>query len=202
MSESFAADYFRKVKSLIDQLDLTKIERAIAILEAAWPRDQQVLIVGNGGSASTASHYACDLHKVTARPGRNHLKVMSLCDNMALFSAVANDFGYEHVFVEQLKHVFKPGDVLIGISVSGNSQNVVKAFEYARAAEGKTIAIVGLSGGRLAALADCAVHIPYDEYGPVEDVQLMINHLIVDYFRQTVVAVPDTFGATQEGVRI
>ncbi len=183
---SFASNYFRKIQLLLDAVDTTAIDQAIVVLEKAWRGAQMVYVIGNGGSASTASHYACDLNKNTVHPDYPRLKVMSLCDNVALFSAIANDYGYEHVFTEQLKHFFHPGDVLIGISASGNSSNVVNAFEYARNVGGHTIGVTGFSGGKIREIAECAIYIPSHEYGPVEDVQLMINHLITEYFKNLV----------------
>jgi D-sedoheptulose 7-phosphate isomerase len=186
MTTSVTADYFQKVKGLLDAVDPSAVDAAIAMLEEAWRGSRQVFVIGNGGSASTASHYACDLNKNTAHPDFPRLKVMSLCDNMALFSAIANDCGYEHVFTEQLKHFFQPGDVLMGISASGNSPNVVEAFEYAKSVGGQTIGVTGFTGGKLREMADCAIYIPSHEYGPVEDVQLMINHLITEYFKRLI----------------
>ncbi|MES2569178.1 MAG: SIS domain-containing protein [Verrucomicrobiota bacterium] len=180
---SFAHSYFRKLQALLDQVDTAAIDEAIRMLEESWKASKVVYVIGNGGSASTASHYACDLNKNTVHPDYPRLKVMSLCDNVALFSAIANDYGYQHVFTEQLKHFFQPGDVLIGISASGNSPNVVEAFEYAASAGGRTIGVTGFTGGRIRQIADCSIYIPSDEYGPVEDVQLMVNHLITEYFK-------------------
>jgi D-sedoheptulose 7-phosphate isomerase len=183
---SYASGYFQKIRLLLEAVDPAPIDAAIGILEDAWRASRQVFVIGNGGSASTASHYACDLNKNTAHPDFPRLKVMSLCDNMALFSAIANDYGYREVFTEQLKHFFQPGDVLVGISASGNSPNIVSAFEYAKSAGGVTIGVTGFTGGEVARLADCSIHIPSEEYGPVEDVQLMVNHLITEYFRALV----------------
>jgi D-sedoheptulose 7-phosphate isomerase len=182
----YASEYLQKIHDLLNRMDVGAIDEAISIIEEAWRNSRQVFVIGNGGSASTASHYACDLNKNTAHPDYPRLKVMSLCDNMALFSAIANDHGYEHVFTEQLKHFFCAGDVLLGISASGNSRNVIEAFEYAKTAGGRTIGVTGFTGGKIRELAECAIYIPSDEYGPVEDVQLMVNHLITEYFRKLV----------------
>ena len=186
----FVAGYFAKIRALMEGVDPASIARAMGMLEDAWRHDRQVFVIGNGGSAATASHWACDLNKGTARPDRPRLRVISLTDNVAHFSAIANDYGYEHVFTEQLRNLLHPGDLLVGISASGNSPNVVQAFQFAREQQARTLAVVGFTGGTLVETADCVVHFTSHEYGPVEDMQLMINHLITDWFRSVVMPAP------------
>lgn len=186
-SRAFAVSYFDRIRRLIDTVDLEAVVAATTVLEQAWRNRQQVFVIGNGGSASTASHWACDLNKGTSHPGRPRMRVISLTDNMAHFSAIANDCGYDKVFTEQLTNLLQAGDVLIGISASGNSPNVLDAFRYARDLGATTIAVVGFTGGQLAKLADRVVHFQSSEYGPVEDMQLMLNHLITDWFRAVVI---------------
>jgi D-sedoheptulose 7-phosphate isomerase len=179
----FARGYFSKISRLLAAADLEAIACAMELVETAWRENRQIFVIGNGGSASTASHWACDLNKGTARADRPRLKVISLTDNMAHFSAIANDYGYDQVFIEQLRNLIQPHDLLIGISASGNSPNVVHAFDFARRSQAVTLAVVGFTGGKLREIADCVVHFPSDEYGPVEDLQLMLDHLITDWFR-------------------
>jgi len=177
----YAQTYRDELKRVLDALDPIAIEKVTNIILDAYKNDKQVFIIGNGGSASAASHMACDLGKNTAIGTKRRLRVTSLTDNMAWFSAVANDVGYENVFMEQLKNTFNAGDVLIGISGSGNSPNVVNAMEWANDNGGITVAIVAFTGGPMKEAADVHIHIDTHEYGPAEDVHLIINHMIVGY---------------------
>jgi D-sedoheptulose 7-phosphate isomerase len=180
----FASTYLAQVRSLLDRLDTGQLERALAMLDDAWRDGRQMFVMGNGGSAATASHVACDLARAgrprdgAARPG---LRVLSLTDNLARVSAIANDHGYDRIFVDQLDGAVAPGDLVVGISASGNSANVVRAFELAAKRGARTLALVGFDGGRLMAIADCAIHVQSREYGPVEDIHLVLNHLFAGY---------------------
>jgi D-sedoheptulose 7-phosphate isomerase len=178
--QSGIRNYVDRVRHVLDTLDHDAIERVVAILIGAHETNRTVFICGNGGSASTASHMAADLGKNTAVPGKSRLRVMSLTDNMSWFSALGNDLGYENVFVEQIANLLKPGDVLIAISASGNSPNVVKAAEFTRAGGGTVVALVGFEGGRLKEIADVAIHTRSGDYGPVEDSHLMLDHIFVE----------------------
>jgi D-sedoheptulose 7-phosphate isomerase len=183
---AFIRAYFQKLRVLFDTLDLESLANVMDLLETARRDGRQVFIIGNGGSASTASHWACDLNKGASLAGHRRLRVISLTDNMAHFSAIANDCGYEKVFTEQLRNILQSGDIVIGISASGNSPNLVDAFEYANEHGACTIAIVGFRGGKIATLADRVVHVKSDEYGPVEDMHLIFDHVITDWFRTVV----------------
>jgi D-sedoheptulose 7-phosphate isomerase len=143
-----------------------------------------VIIMGNGGSAATASHFACDLGKGTLAPGQPRFRVISLTDNMPLFSALANDFGYDQVFSEQLKSLVREGDVVIGISGNGNSPNVLNGIRAAREAQAITVGLVGFDGGALKDLADLSIHVPSDCMEQVEDVHVILEHLISTCLRQ------------------
>src|SRR5262245_6943316 len=156
----FVAAYLDRLKAAIDQLPLDRIEAVGEILYRAYRHDKQVFIVGNGGSAATASHLACDLGKNTISATRRRFRVTSLNDNMPLVSALANDLGYEHVFSEQLKNLIRPGDVLISISGSGNSPNIIRAMQYARERAATNVALLGFDGGHALQLADEHVLIP------------------------------------------
>ena len=184
--EHVAAEYQTKIVGLLSALDLATVGRAAALIIAAYETERTVFICGNGGSASTASHMAADLGKNTVAPGRPRLRVLSLNDNMAWFSALGNDLGYDNVFVEQIENLLQPGDLLIAISASGNSPNVVRAAEFARAHGGKVLALVGFTGGRLLALADVAVHLQSSDYGPVEDGHLILNHIFTEALRERI----------------
>lgn len=179
----YAQDYKDQLKGMLDAIDPRDVERVTNTLLDAYKNDKQVFIMGNGGSASTASHMACDLGKGTVIPGKQRFRVISLNDNMAVFSAIANDIGYDHVFLEQIKNVINPGDVVICISASGNSQNVVNAMQYANQNSAITVAIVGFTGGAMKEQADISIHIQNSRYGPVEDAHMILNHMITTFIR-------------------
>ncbi len=176
--------YLQQVKETLERLPLDKIQKVIAVLQYARQGGKQVFILGNGGSAATASHFACDLAKGTIMPGQPRLRVMALTDNMPLFSALANDTGYENVFAEQLASFVQPGDVVIGISGSGNSANVLRAIELACSREAITIGFTGFDGGRLKYMVDICLLVPNYCMEQVEDVHLLLEHLICTLIRQ------------------
>jgi D-sedoheptulose 7-phosphate isomerase len=182
----FVADYFERLATLIQRIPLERIEAVGDILYEAYRHGKRVFIVGNGGSASTASHMACDLGKNTISPNRPRFRVMSLNDNIPLITSLANDFGYEHVFSEQLVNLIRPGDLLVVISGSGKSKNILNAMRYARDCGAMTIAFLGFDGGAALTLADECVVVPDDDYGRIEDVHLVLNHALTAYFRRRV----------------
>lgn len=170
---------------LMKEVDHTSIARAIDTILAAHANDRQVFVFGNGGSASTASHFACDLGKGAVVEGRRRLRILSLNDNVSHFSAIANDMGYDNVFVEQLKNLMNPGDAVIGITVSGNSPNILKAFEYARSIGGTTVGWIGNGGGKLGTLCDTAIVSSSCDFGLVESLHMVLEHLIANAVRET-----------------
>lgn len=172
--------YRRRTTALMESLDLAAVQAVVDELHDAWRRRALIAVAGNGGSASTASHMATDLVKATRVDGRPAVRALSLADNVPLLTALANDDGYEVGFERQLEALFRSGDVLILISASGNSPNVVAAASEAKTLGGKTIALVGFDGGELAKICDLVVHARSErgEYGPVEDVHLVLNHMI------------------------
>ena len=189
----FIQDYLSTLQLTMDQLPRQLIADVIDILQQARVKGSQVFILGNGGSASTASHFACDLAKNTRKESLPHFRVISLTDNMAMFSALANDEGYENVFSEQLVGLIRPGDIVIAISASGNSKNVIKAAKVAHRYEATVIAFTGFDGGRLGPMADINIHVNSNIIEHVEDIHLMLEHLIVKSIKdlaRTVVNVP------------
>lgn len=171
--------YLSKLQQTMNQLPEERIQQVIQLLVEARMNRRQVFIMGNGGSASTASHFVCDLAKNTRKPELPHYRVIGLTDNMAIFSALANDEGYENVFSQQLINLVQPGDIVIGISTSGNSANVNNAVEAANMMGATTIGFTGFDGGRLRSLVDVEIHVPSDCIEHVEDIHLMLEHLIV-----------------------
>jgi len=179
-------NYITLLQQTIDQLPKDKIVRVIDLLYSARFSGRQVFIMGNGGSASTASHFVCDLSKNTRREGWPRYKVIGLSDNMAVFSAYANDEGYENVFCEQLANLLLPDDIVIAISASGNSKNVVNAIQYAKKHNAFTIGFTGFDGGILGTLVDINLHINSDIIEHVEDLHLVLEHMIIKSLKERV----------------
>ena len=144
---------------------------------------EPIFFVGNGGSASTASHFTSDL---SAGMNLKPFRAISLTDNNSTLTALANDFGYQNVFVKQLEALYRKDDLLVAISASGNSPNILRAVEYVKRLQGITIGLTGFNGGKLLTASDYCVIVPTDqgEYGFVEDVHLIINHIVATYFRR------------------
>lgn len=176
-------NYLTGVQQTLDHLSLNDIADAVAILHEARVNRRQIFIMGNGGSASTASHFVCDLAKNTRVPGWPDFRVLGLSDNMAVLSAYANDEGYKNVFSNQLASFVQARDVVIGISTSGNSDNVLEAIKLANHVGAKTIGFTGFNGGRLAQLVELDLHVPSDCIEQVEDIHLMLEHLICSILR-------------------
>jgi D-sedoheptulose 7-phosphate isomerase len=177
-------NYITVLQQTIDQLPRQLIVEAVDVLQNARSRGSKVFVMGNGGSASTASHFVCDLAKNTRCDDLPHFKVIGLTDNMAIFSAYANDEGYENVFSQQLANLIQPGDVVIAISASGNSGNVVKAIEEAQKHNVTTIGFTGFDGGRLGQMVDINIHVRSHIIEHVEDIHLMLEHVIVKTIKE------------------
>lgn len=171
--------YIATLRETLDRLPVDRIAQVVDALQNARLNGRQVFIMGNGGSASTASHFVCDLAKNTRIPDLPHFRVIGLTDNMAIFSAYANDEGYENVFAAQLANLIEADDVVIAISASGNSVNVIKAVEEARSRNALTIGFTGFDGGRLASLVEIQLHVESHIIEHVEDIHLMLEHMIV-----------------------
>jgi len=172
-------NYIATLQQTMSQLPQSLIADVINTLQEARVQGNQIFIMGNGGSASTASHFVCDLAKNTRYGGLPHFRVIGLADNMEIFSAYANDEGYENVFSQQLINLIRPSDVVIAISASGNSKNVLNAVEEARKFGVRTIGFTGFDGGRLGQLVDIHIHVDSSIIEHVEDVHLMLEHMIV-----------------------
>lgn len=184
--KDFINGYLMEVTRCLMLLDKEKIELTIDMLVEAYKNDRKVFILGNGGSASTASHMACDLGKGTLQRiydnTERRFRVISLTDNVALMTAFANDLSFDDIFVQQLRNLVETDDILIALSGSGNSPNVVKAVEYAKLCGAKSIGLLGFKdGGKLGELVDCALTVDSTHYGPIEDIQLVLNHLIASW---------------------
>ena len=178
-----AADYLGETRNVMARLDTNLIDRISDQIWQAYEQDRTVYLFGNGGSAALASHLACDLAKGTAANGRRRLRAVSLNDNAALVTALANDHEYAEIFAEQLHHI-EPGDVALAISSSGNSPNVVRGLEVAQQAGATTIAVSGFKGGRVKSLCDMCLVVPSENVQYIEDSHLSVMHAIFSAVRQ------------------
>ena len=178
--------YISALQATMSQLSIERIARVVEILRDARLNGRQVFIMGNGGSASTATHFVCDLAKNTRQAGLPHFRVIGLTDNMAIFSAYANDEGYERVFEAQLDNLINRDDIAIGISASGNSKNVLNAMNLARERNAVTVGFTGFDGGGLKPLVDVNVHVESHVIEHVEDIHLMLEHMIVKTLKEDV----------------
>ncbi|MDO8313517.1 MAG: SIS domain-containing protein [Sideroxyarcus sp.] len=179
---AFARAYFEYLNSVLKGIDTAEVGRFIQTLLDARERGATIYFIGNGGSAATASHFANDL-AIGTNSYDKPFRVISLTDNQAVITALGNDFGYEEIFARQLRVLGVAGDVVVGISASGNSPNLVRSFEYAKSAGIKTVAITAFDGGKMKQMADECVHVPTapKEYGPAEDAHMILDHLIGAY---------------------
>jgi len=179
----YTDEYIKALQVTIDNLPIEMIDEAIHVLHQARMNNRQIFIMGNGGSASTASHFVCDMSKNTREDGMPFFRVIGLTDNNAIFSAYANDDGYENVFAYQLASLIQPGDIVIAISASGNSANVIRAVDLAKRISAVTIGFTGFDGGKLGPMVDLNIHIPSRCIEHVEDVHLMLEHMITKALR-------------------
>lgn len=183
MGMDFAKTYLEGLKQSVEALPLNALSRIASLIWEAYQSNRQIFVIGNGGSAATAAHFACDLAKGTITEGKKRFRVLALTDNIPVITAWSNDFGYDRVFVEQLKNLLQPGDLVIGLSGSGNSKNVLFAMDYARASSANTIGICGLGGGMMPRLADECLIVDSTDMQQVEDIHLIITHIMSRFLR-------------------
>ena len=176
--------YKRQLLHAIETIDLASVTRAIDVLAAARASAKTIFVCGNGGSASTASHFACDMIKGASFQRDQRFRIMALTDSMATITAYSNDVSYDCVFAEQLRNFAQAGDVVMAISGSGNSPNVVNAVEYANSIGCRTIGLTGRDGGRLGAAAELQIHVDALHMGRIEDGHLIVCHMICYYFME------------------
>jgi len=180
---SYIQKYFTDLVSLFDQINVDRIEDISTAIENTGKNNGIVFVFGNGGSASTASHMICDLAKNTKQPQKSRLRIVCLNDSMPIFSAYANDEGYSNVFAEQIKNLGGKFDLAIAISGSGNSENVLKGIAAAQEIGMRTVGITGFLGGELINLADIVLCVPSDDIEQIEDLHLIINHILTGLLR-------------------
>ncbi len=171
-------EYLATLGDVLRRVPTDELEAVVTEIRQAWASGHRVFLLGNGGSAATASHLVCDLAKGTAAPGRPRLKAMAFTDNVPLLTAYGNDLSYDRVFAEQLANFVQPGDVVVAISGSGNSPNVLAAVELANQAGATTIGLTGFRGGKLKGLVQRCVVVPSDNMQQIEDAHMVIGHAI------------------------
>lgn len=181
-------EYLEKLKAGFDSVDVQQIDAAVNELFNAWKNGKKVIIFGNGGSAATASHMVCDLNKTTLSgyEQKKRFKAICLNDNVPTMTAYANDGAYDDIFVEQLKNFLEKGDIVVALSGSGNSANVVRAVEYAKNNGAKVIGFGGFKGGKLKGLSDIFIWFKEAHYGRVEDFHMVLNHLITERLKELI----------------
>lgn len=186
-ASAFALNYFDYLKQVLDTIEPESINRLVEEFEDARSAGNTIFIIGNGGSSTTATSMANDIgFDVIKKSGTDKpFKVLALTDNTSVLTAIANDVGYENIFLNQLKIHYRQGDKLLAISASGNSPNVVAAAEWVRRQGGNVISFVGFTGGKLKEISNVTVHVQSEagEYGPVEDAHLVLNHILAHWFQ-------------------
>ncbi len=179
-------NYFAELEQMVQTISRTHLQQVLSLLEEAYHHGHRIFIMGNGGSAATASHFALDLAKNTITPGAPRLKAISLTDHVPLITAWSNDTAYEHIFEEQLANLIEAGDVVIGISASGNSPNVINAMRLAKQSRAATIGLLGAKGGVLKTLVDAYILAPGQNIEQEEDAHLILAHVITRHMRAVV----------------
>lgn len=172
-------DYIQKLKEAFDRLDRAEINGFASLLMDAHQRSAKIFIFGNGGSASASSHFACDMNKGVSYGLDKRFRIVPLTDNIATITAYANDVDYDDVFVEQLKNLLDPGDLVIGVSASGNSKNVLKAIEYANEKGNTSIGMTGYCGGKLRQLASFSINVNINDMQISEDIHFVLMHVMM-----------------------
>jgi D-sedoheptulose 7-phosphate isomerase len=175
--------YFSGLEQMLRAISLAHLERVLRLLEEAYLNGRRIFILGNGGSAATASHFALDLAKNTIVPGAPRLKAISLTDHVPLITAWSNDTAYEHIFAEQLENLVEPGDVVIAISASGNSLNLINALRLAERSRAFTIGLLGAKGGKIKDMVDAYVLAPGQNIEQEEDAHMIVAHVITRHMR-------------------
>ena len=178
--------YFSELEQMVQAISLPHLQAVLQVLEKAYGSGHRIFIMGNGGSAATASHFALDLAKNTIMPGAPRLKAISLTDHVPLITAWSNDTAYEHIFSEQLANMIEPGDVAIGISASGNSPNVINALNLAKQYRATTVGLLGAKGGKMKDMVDAYILAPGQNIEQEEDAHMILAHVITRHMREVV----------------
>lgn len=181
---AFLDTYREDLFPAIEMIDPEEFQRTVDLLIEAYRGDKQVFLMGNGGSAATANHFVCDFGKNAVQdPARRRFRMISLSDNVEKITAFGNDVDFSEIFRQQLVNLLNPGDLLIAVSASGSSPDLVKACEYGREKGAKQVAIAGFDGGRIKEFADAKLIVPLTSYEMIEDVHMVLCHMIICYFK-------------------
>ena len=185
--DDYSKSYIDYLTSVLNSISLSDIEKFIKVLLESRERASSVFFIGNGGSAATASHFANDI-AIGSKTVKKPFRAISLCDNQAVITAIANDDGYEEIFSQQLQVLLKKQDVVIAISASGNSPNLIRAIETAKKMSAITVGISAFDGGKMKEMVDVSLHVPTEkgEYGPAEDAHMVLDHLVSSYLMRLV----------------
>jgi D-sedoheptulose 7-phosphate isomerase len=186
----FADQYLKELKKLFETLDLNRFKKMVNMILKAYDEGKHIFVMGNGGSGSTASHFACDINKGCCFDLEKKFKMICLNDSLPTLLALSNDASFDLVFVEQMKNFFNKGDLVIGISGSGNSQNVLNAIDYAKNNGGVTMGLSGFSGGKLSQMVDIPFVASIDDMQKVEDVHMIVVHMIMQAVYKTLHETP------------
>lgn len=187
MFAEFFTEYINNITLYLQELDSQLVKRVIEILIDAYKDDHQIFVIGNGGSASSANHFTCDFGKnAIQQPDKRRFRIISLCDNIEKLTAFANDIDYSEVFNQQLINLMNKGDVLIAISASGNSPNILRACEYAKNNNGRIIAFTGTKKGKINQFSEVSINIQSPMIEQIEDIHLIILHILVAYFKNNI----------------
>lgn len=178
--------YFFELEQMVHAISMQHLQKVLRMLEETYYNGHRIFIMGNGGSAATASHFALDLAKNTIMPGAPRLKAISLTDHVPLITAWSNDTAYQHIFAEQLANMIEPGDLVIGISTSGNSRNVINALKLAKKSRAATVGLLGAMGGKIKEMVDAYVLAPGQNIEQEEDAHLILTHVITRHMREVV----------------
>jgi len=186
--KAYIEGYAAALNGVMEKFDPKEFEKIIAILADAYRNDRQVFIAGNGGSAGTANHFVCDFGKnavpfTGTGPGKRRFRIISVSDNIEKITALGNDIGFDEIFRQQLINLMREGDVFIAVSASGNSPDLVRACEYAKEMKARIIVLAGFNGGKIKDFAEASLIAHLESYEQIEDIHLIILHMIVYYFK-------------------
>ncbi len=184
MIKEYLKDYSDTITKTMNNIDVAEFEKIIDILVEAYKNDRQVFIMGNGGSAGTANHFVCDFGKnAVLQEGKRRFRILSICDNIEKITALGNDFAFDQIFKQQLINLMQEKDVLISVSASGNSPDLVMACEYAKTKDAQIISLAGFEGGKVKQYAKANLIAPLESYEQIEDMHLIYLHMIVYYIK-------------------
>ena len=178
-------NYLEEIKEQCNKLNTENVSQAVALVRKAYEDGKRIFVAGNGGSAGTANHFSCDFSKNAVKNRTKRAKVITLSSNTEYITAIGNDIEYADIFSEQLSNLMEDGDLIILISASGNSPNILKAAEFAKQKNGKIIALTGFDGGKLSKLADVSINNPVESYEQAEDMHMIVLHMFVKCFKET-----------------